>query len=336
MEEKVKQEAKAAERKNQRIRLLKDNNSVLILAVLLFIGLVLVDGFTTSFYNVFQYSALYGIVCLGLGLIMITGNIDLSLGYMATFCGISCVTTFNAIYASTSNAVLGTVVGLIVALAVGCLLGCFNGLIVTKFGVSPLIATIATNYIYEGAVLQFASSSYALDEKSVIQTVARTQIFGQRWLTPMLIIFVLFVVGVFLWMRMTRFGNRLQVVGDNPEAAEFAGISVSKTVWVTYIIAGFCAAVCGFLLVSFSGYSIYSQGITLGTFPISCCVIGGIKMSGGKGTAVHVLLGVFIMRVISNIMSAMYWNTAYVNLATGIVLIAVLIVDRFTSSKSAD
>ena len=343
MEEKVKSTAEETaaqeaqkEKKLRAVRLLKDNNSVLILVVLLFIGLVLVDGFTTSFYNVFLYSSVYGIVCLGLALVMITGNIDLSLGYMATFCGCSCVLTFNAVYAAMGSELAGVILGLIVALLVGALLGCFNGFIITKCGVSPLIATIATNYIYEGLVLKFASSSFSPTEKSMIQVVAKTKIFGLKWLTPMVIIFVLFIIGIFIWMRKTKFGNRLQVVGDNPEAAEFAGINVKKTVWITYVIAGVCAAVCGFMMVSYSGFAIYTQGVTLGTFPISCCVIGGIKMSGGKGTAVHVLLGVLIMRIISNIMSAMYWNTAWVNLATGIVLIVVLIVDRFTSAKSAD
>ena len=90
------------------------------------------------------------------------------------------------------------------------------------------------------------------------------------------------------------------------------------------------------MMVSFDGYAIYTQGNALGTFPISCCVIGGIKMTGGKGTAVHVLLGVLIMRVIQGMMSAMFWNADRVNLVTGILLVVVLIVDRFTSSKKAE
>ena len=104
---------------------------------------------------------------------------------------------------------------------------------------------------------------------------------------------------------MTRFGNRLHVVGDNPEAAAYAGISVQKTVWVTYVLCGLLSAVSGFVMVSNAGYAIYTQGNSLATLTISCCVIGGIKMAGGKGTAIHVLLGVLIMRVISQMMTAL-------------------------------
>ena len=126
------------------------------------------------------------------------------------------------------------------------------------------------------------------------------------------------------------------VVGDNPEAAAYAGISVQKTVWVTYVLCGLLSAVSGFVMVSNAGYAIYTQGNSLATLTISCCVIGGIKMSGGKGTAIHVLLGVLIMRVISQMMTALFLPQAMVSLITGVLLILVLIIDRFTSNKEQD
>ena len=324
------------DRKKQLSRLFKDNNAVLILVVLLFVAFICIDGFKNSFYNVIQYSAEYGICCLGLALVMITGNIDLSVGYLAASCGVSLVWSFNAVYAASGNAVLALIVGVIGALLTGAVLGLFNGVVVTSIGVSPLIATIATNYIYQGLVFNFAQTSFAPTDKTLLQVVAKTKLFGLKWLTPMSIIFVVFVAAVFLWMYKTGFGNRLHVVGDNPEAAEYAGISVSKTVRISYVLCGLMAAVTGFMMVSFTGYAIYTQGDFLGTFPISCCVIGGIKMTGGKGTAVHVLLGVLIMRCISTMMSALFWNAYRVNLVTGLLLVVVLIIDHFTSTKKAD
>ncbi len=322
--------------KMQWSRFLKDNNSVLILVALLFVAFIGIDGFTGSFYNVILYSAEFGICCLGLALVMITGNIDLSVGYNAAFSGVIMVTAFNMVYASGAGAAPAIIVGLIAALITGGILGAFNGIIVTKVGVSPLIATIATNYIFQGLVMQFARTSYSVTDKEAMGTIAKASIFGIKWLTPMVVIFVLFVVGVFLWMYKTGFGNRLHIVGDNPEAAEYAGISVKKTAFVTFVLCGIMAGMTGFLMVSFNGAAIYTQGTALGTFPISCCVIGGIKMTGGKGTAVHVMLGILIMRCLSTMMSTMFWSTERVNLVTGILLIVVLIVDRFTSTKSAD
>ena len=126
------------------------------------------------------------------------------------------------------------------------------------------------------------------------------------------------------------------MVGDNAEAAAYAGISVQKTVWATYVLCGLLSAVCGFIMVSNAGFAIYTQGNSLATLTISCCVIGGIKMSGGKGTAIHVLLGVLIMRVISQMMTALFLSQAWVNLITGALLIVVLIIARLTSNKEAE
>jgi ribose/xylose/arabinose/galactoside ABC-type transport system permease subunit len=325
-----------SQKKQQATQLLKDNNSILILVILLVVAFLFVDGFKNGFYNVVIYSAEYGLICLGLGLVMITGNIDLSVGFQAGLAGVTTVLVFNAIYGATGSSVLALIVSIVGALITGAITGFFNGFVITKVGVSPLIATIATNYIYKGLVFSYAQSSVAPTDADTIKLIAKYKIGGLRWLTPMVIIFVVVMALFFFWMYKTKFGNRLHVVGDNPEAAAYAGISVTNTTWVTYVLCGILAAVTGFLMVSFDGYTIYTQGNSLSTFPISCCVIGGIKMAGGKGTVVHVLLGVVIMRTIQAIMSALFLSTDWVNFITGALLILVLVMDRFTSTKNAD
>ncbi len=335
MEEKVLKSG-TTDRKKWAMRQLRDNNSVLILLLLLIVAFTLVDGFSTSFYQAILTAAEYGLVALGLGIVMMTGNIDLSLGYLAASCGVTMVTAFNAVYTASGSAILALLVGILAALVLGGLLGAFNGFIITKIGISPLIATIATNYIFDGYVLQFAKSNYAPSESTAVKAIGTTKLFGIKWLTPMVIILAVFIVVAALWMYKTRFGNSIKLVGDNPEAAKFAGVNPGRVVFVAYVIAGVLAGICGFLMVSYTGSAIYTQGVALSTLPISCCVIGGIKMTGGKGTAVHILLGILIMRVISQIMSALYLNTAMVNLVTGILLIVILLVDHFTTVKKAD
>lgn len=328
--------AAKAEQKKHLIRLFKDNNSVLILVIMLFVAFVFVDGYGSGFYNVIKYTAMYGPVCLGLALVMITGNIDLSAGFQAGLAGVTTVIFFNAVYRATGNPVLSLVIAIIGCLVTGVVTGLINGFFVAKIGVSALIATIASNYAFQGIVFYFAQSSFSPDDADIVKLFAGTKLFGLRWFTPATIAFAVIIVVVFLWMYMTRFGNRLHVVGDNPEAAAYAGISVQKTVWVTYVLCGLLSAVSGFVMVSNAGYAIYTQGNSLATLTISCCVIGGIKMSGGKGTAIHVLLGVLIMRVISQMMTALFLPQAMVSLITGVLLILVLIIDRFTSNKEQD
>lgn len=334
MEEKV--TTAQEQKKKQLVRLFKDNNSVLILAILLVVAFFGIDGYSNGFYNVIRYAAMYGPVCLGLALVMLTGNIDLSVGFQAGTAGVIAVVAFNGVYAATGNSIAALAVCVAAALVTGVVTGFINGFFVAKVGVSALIATIAANYAYQGVVFYFAKNSFPVEDGDAVKMATQTSIGGMRWLTPAAIIFVAVLALVFLWMYKTRFGNRLHVVGDNPEAASFAGISVPKTVWTTYALCGLLAGLTGFLMVSSAGYAIYTQGNGLSTLPISCCVIGGIKMTGGKGTAVHVLLGVLIMRTISQMMTALYLSTDMVNLITGVLLILVLVIDRFTSAKSAD
>ncbi len=328
--------AAKAEQKSRMIRLFKDNNSVLILVIMLFAAFIAVDGYGSGFYNVIKYTAMYGPVCLGLALVMITGNIDLSAGFQAGLAGVTSVICFNAVYNATGNSVLSLVISIVGCLITGIITGIINGFFVAKIGVSSLIATIASNYAYQGIVFYFAQKSFAPADADIVKTIAGTKLLGQKWFSPAVIVFALIVALVFFWMRKTKFGNNLYIVGDNAEAAAYAGISVQKTVWITYVLCGLLSAVCGFIMVSSAGYAIYTQGNSLATLTISCCVIGGIKMSGGKGTAIHVLLGVLIMRVISQMMTALFLPQAWVNMITGALLIAVLIIDRFTSNKEVE
>lgn len=328
--------AAKAEKRSRLVRTFKDNNSVLILVIMLFVAFIAVDGYGSGFYNVIRYTAMYGPVCLGLALVMITGNIDLSAGFQAGLAGVTSVVCFNAVYHASGSSVLSLVVAIVGCLLTGVITGFINGFFVAKIGVSSLIATIAANYAYQGIVFYFANSSFAPEDADIVKLIANTKLFGQKWFTPSAIIFVVIVAAVFLWMYKSKFGNNLYVVGDNAEAAAYAGISVQKTVWATYVLCGLLSAVCGFIMVSNAGFAIYTQGNSLATLTISCCVIGGIKMSGGKGTAIHVLLGVLIMRVISQMMTALFLSQAWVNLITGALLIVVLIIDRLTSNKEAE
>ena len=250
--------AAKAEKRSRLVRTFKDNNSVLILVIMLFVAFIAVDGYGSGFYNVIRYTAMYGPVCLGLALVMITGNIDLSAGFQAGLAGVTSVVCFNAVYHALGNSGLSLVVAIVGCLLTGVITGFINGFFVAKIGVSSLIATIAANYAYQGIVFYFANSSFAPEDADIVKLIANTKLFGQKWFTPSAIIFVVIVAAVFLWMYKSKFGNNLYVVGDNAEAAAYAGISVQKTVWATYVLCGLLSAVCGFIMVSNAGFAIYT------------------------------------------------------------------------------
>lgn len=329
--------ALTADGKRSFTRKLVDNNSVIILMLLLIVCLTAVDGFTKGFYNVIVDMSLYGMIAVGLAFVLITGNIDLSIGFQAGGAAVVCVTVFSLVLDAAGNAALAVIVSFLAAVLCGAVTGGINGFVVTRIGINPLIATIATNYIYKGFVFYTTNASTltptANDTEKAFRFLGSEKLFGFKWLVPALICFILLVAFAAFVMRKTRFGSDLYVTGDNPEAGRYAGINVSRTAFAAYVICGVCCAIAGVFMASKNGGAFYALGDGRDVFAISACVIGGVKMIGGKGTMFNVVLGILIMRTISTLMNVLILPTALVNLISGSLLICVLIIDRVTTAK---
>ena len=318
------------EKKSKYIKLLKDYNAVAILLLLAIIATFFVDGFSKNIDRVIVEASLYGMIAVGLGLVMVTGNIDLSVGFQAACAAVLAVLVYNV---TGGNLILAA----IIAIISGIVTGFINGFTVVKLGISPLIATIATNYIYKGFVYFFTKDGAIYPDgelrRQFQDALSKKELFNVDALAvPVLIVIAVLVVLYFI-MRKTRFGVSLYIAGDNAEAGQFAGIDIKKSVWITYIMCGVCCALAGLFLASNAGSAIYSQGEGRDVFAISACIIGGIKMAGGKGTMVNLLLGILIMRVISTAMDMMLIPAAWVDFVSGALLIVILIIDRFTAVK---
>ena len=312
-------------------RLIADYNSVAIVLVLLILASFVVDGFNGKSINTILIQAsLYGFVALGLALVMITGNIDLSVGYQVCTAAIVCVLVLNA----TGS----MIVAALAALVVGMLTGSINGLVVTKIGVNPLIATIATNYIYKGFSYYFTENgalSPLKENKDALKGLAKAQLFDTKWLTVTIIIFVAVLALMYFLLYKTRFGNALYITGDNPEAGAFAGINTKNTTFMAFLLCGLFCACAGVLFASDSSGVTYTLGEGKDVFAISACVIGGIKMVGGKGTMINVLSGVLIMRIISKALDMLLLPQQWSNFVSGTLLIVILLVDALSSRRKA-
>lgn len=307
-----------------------DNNSIIILGVLLIFGFFSVNNFAKAFPSIVVQVSLYGLVAIGLALVMITGNIDLSVGYQA---GLAAVVTV-MVLDITGN----FIVAILAALVVGALCGAINGYVVTKIGVSPLIATIATNYVYKGLTYSKTSTGSYSPSDSALKDVMKNfydfkLISGNKMLTLTVLIVAIILIVLSFILYKTRFGNSLYIAGDNAEAGQFAGINIARASMLAYIICGILCALAGVFMASRGGAAQYTQGEGMDVFAVSVCVIGGIKMTGGKGTMVHVLIGLFIMRVITSILNLQLIPASYMDLTSGVLLIGVLIIDRFTNRK---
>ncbi|MGI5935410.1 MAG: ABC transporter permease [Oscillospiraceae bacterium] len=325
--EKNKQMSPTAKKMKQ---LLFSYNSVLIFVLLLIIGSFFVNKFTRNYSTIIFESSIYGFIAIGLALVMITGNIDLSVGFQAA--------TAAVVVILTCNATGSLVAAVIAALVCGALMGALNGIAVTSFGINPLIATIASNYIYKGVVYFFTKDGSIYPEgelrAALKNSIAKLSFFDTKVLTLTVIIFVVILALLYFIMRKTNFGNNLYITGDNAEAGKLAGINVKRVSFLAYVLCGISCGVAGLFLASNQGAAIYTLGEGRDVFAISACVIGGIKMAGGKGTMLNVLLGILIMRMISTAMNLLLIPSAWVDFVSGVLLIVVLFIDKLTSVKA--
>ncbi len=324
-------EKTAAVQNNRIKRLIGDYNSIAIVLALLIVATFVVDGFNgKSLSTILVQASIYGFIALGLSFVMITGNIDLSVGYQLSAAGIVCIMVLNA----TGSMFLAA----IAALLCGALTGAINGSIVTKIGVNPLITTIATNYIYKGFTYYFTMSGSYTPEKAYkksLKAITKFEFFDLKWLSLTIVLFVVILAVMYFIMRKTKFGNSLYISGDNAEAGKFAGINIQRTNFLAFVLCGVFCAAAGILFVSSDSGITYTLGEGKDVFAISACVIGGIKMIGGKGTMINVLSGVLIMRIISKCLDMMLLPQQWSNFVSGTLLVVILIVDQISSRKKA-
>ena len=321
--------------KNMKIglnRFLLSYNSVVILLILCFFGTFFIDGFNNNISTIIFDSSIYGFMAVALGIIMVTGNIDLSVGFQAAGSAVTTVIVLDG----TGSLFLAVVS----ALCVAVLMGCINGFTVVKLGISPLIATIATNYIYKGYVYFFTKTGayYPQGELRDLlkSSFSRLRFFDLKILSLTIIIFILLIVLFMFLMRKTNFGNAMYIAGDNGEAGVLSGINIKRVSFLAYVVGGFLCGIAGIFLASNSGAAMYTQGEGRDIFAVSACVIGGIKMAGGKGTLLNILLGILIMRVISTGMNLMMIPSSWVDFVSGVLIIFVLVIDRITSIKKEE
>jgi ribose/xylose/arabinose/galactoside ABC-type transport system permease subunit len=302
------------------------NTSAIILLVLLLLCVFFVSGFATgsTISQLILEISIYGLIAVGLSLVMMAGSIDLSVGYLMGCCAVAIVSVYNA----TGSVLASVVVGLLV----GALLGVVNGFFVTIIGINPMIATIALCYIYNGIVLRSTNeSSLRTADMGLRDVVYSANIGGVSFLNVTVILFILIIVVLGVFLRKTTLGNNLFISGGNADAGRLSGVDPKKYLFAAYVLCGLCCAVAGLFLSARFGGASYSLGAGRDVFAISACVIGGIKMSGGSGSMSKVLIGIIIMRLISTAMNCMLIPTAWTDFVSGALLLVILIFGRLST-----
>jgi ribose transport system permease protein len=298
-------------------------NEVILVGILALICLLVSIGSpkflsSTNILNVLRDSSMDIIAAIGMTMLLITAEVDLSIGSLVAFVGVITMDVIN----KTHNVALGVLAGL----ALGALTGLVNGLVRTKLKVNSLIGTIAMMmalrggaYIYRVAAVQ---NYHGLD--------AFFQI-GNGYLgflpIPILLMAVLYVVFLFVVNR-TVVGRRLYATGGNATAARISGINVDRLKITTFITSSILTAVSGIILVSRMNSGQPNAGQNFEISVVAGVILGGTSLAGGEGSLIGTLIGVLILRVINNGIILLGWNQDLQIVVAGFVLILAVYFDN--------
>ena len=280
----------------------------------------------------FKQSAPIGIIALGMTIVMINGNIDLSVGATFALCAVVMLDSMTwPIFAGLGDWVIP--VAWLLALSTGILLGLINGLIVWKTGVDAFIVTLGSMLGFRGLVFMYNGENPTSNLNWTLVDIAEADILGIE--TPT-IIFIVCTIIIWLLMTKTVHGRNAYAVGNNREAAINAGIKVGPHMVWNFVIIGFLAALSAVVFYSSSGSVNPNDGTLYELWVITAVVLGGTKLSGGSGSVIATFGGVIAIQLLRKGLGHVGADTAMVNLVIGLILVAVLYLDRELNRKGKE
>ena len=280
----------------------------------------------------FKQSAPIGIIAMGMTIVMINGNIDLSVGAIYAIAAIVLLDSMTwPVFAGLGDWVIP--VAWMLALLSGVVLGAINGLIVWKTGVDAFIVTLGSMLGYRGLVFMYNGEQPTSHLNWTLVDFAEAQFLGLHTAT-----WFLLAVTLAIWFLMTRtvHGRNAYAIGNNREAAVNAGIRVGPHMMINFMIIGFLAALSAIVFYSESGSVNPNDGELYELWVITAVVLGGTKLTGGAGSIISTFGGVVAIQLLRKGLAHLGADTSTVNLVIGLILIAVLFLDRQLNVKGKE
>ena len=275
--------------------------------------------------NILQQVTVNAILALGMTMVIFTAGIDLSVGSVVAFSGI--VMGILVIDLGV-NPWLAALIGI----ALGSVCGTINGLLISRFKLQPMIATLGMMSIARGAALTLAGGRTISGYPPGFTWLGNGTIPGTT--IPVQIVFMLLLyVIAYYFMRYRRFGRALYSVGGNEEATRLSGINVFKYKTLAYTVSGALAGIASVVLVAKlnSAQSIAGQDYELDA--IASAVIGGASLLGGKGSIWGTLMGALIIGVIRNGLNLLNVSSYLQKLIIGFIILIAVLVDAFRNRE---
>lgn len=294
----------------------------LVIIVITFSFLSPVFFTVPNLLNILQQSSINGIIALGMTLVIISGGIDLSVGPTAAL---------SAVLGATLM-VSGVPVPLAImaTLGVGAMCGVFSGMLVAYAGLQPFIVTLGGLSLFRALALIFTNGNPIFGIPMEFRTVINSTIFG----VPAPIVIVIAIAAI-LWtvMNKTPLGEYILAVGGNEEAARVAGVPVKRTKVTVFVISGVLASLASLILIGRLGAAEPTMGNLWELDAIAAAAIGGASLMGGKGSVIGTLIGAVILGSLRNGLTLLNIQAFYQLLATGLIIIIAMLIDRATRGK---
>jgi rhamnose transport system permease protein len=285
-------------------------------------GFLTVDNFRDILLNI----SILVIVALAQTMVILTKNIDLSVGSMIG------LTAMMVSFIVKQYPDFPPVAAVMLGMALGSVLGMFNGLIIAYGKVPAIIATLGTLSIYRGMVFLYSGGTWinAFEMSKSFKLLSKGTPLG----LPNLVIIAAFVaIIVFYFLNYVRTGRDIYAVGSNPDAAQFAGIRKQRIIFLVYVLSGIASGLAGVLWASRfeSAQTNTALGFELQT--VAASIVGGVSISGGVGTVPGVLLGALLLGIIQNSLTLIrispFWQLAM----QGLLILIAVVTDNLISRR---
>lgn len=290
-----------------------------VLLVVLFIAAALINPNYASWANIrnlLQVGAFIGVIAIGQTLVIIAGQIDLSVPWNLTFTAI--------LMATMASQGHDTTVAITVALAAGTLIGVFNAIGTAVFRVHSLVWTLGVNVLLEGATLVYTG---AQPPGLIIPAMVRTLGAGNLYGIPVpLLVWILAGIATVVLLRRSRFGRCLYAIGNNETAVFLSGVDTRWVYVVAFGISGFCAALAGVMLTGYSSQTYLGMGNDYLLIPIAAVVIGGTNVMGGSGGYIGTVAGSLIVVLLQAVLGTIQIQQSGKDIVFGVIVIALVLL----------
>jgi ribose transport system permease protein len=302
----------------------RDMGTLIGLAVIVAVFASLSDVFLTerNLINILQQSSLNACIAIGMTLVIISGGIDLSVGPTAALTAVVSATALVAGYPILTV--------LMLALLIGAVCGLINGSLIAYCGLQPFIVTLGTLSLFRALALIYTGGNPILGVPAEFRAL-----FGSTLGILPVPVLIVTAIGAIAWIVLARtpLGEYILAVGGNEEAARVSGVPIARTKIAAYVISGVLAALASLILIARLGAAEPTLGNLWELEAIAAAAIGGASLSGGKGSIIGTILGAVVLGAMRNGLTLLNVQAFYQLLATGIIIILAMLIDRLTRGR---